>query len=125
MEDILQTLPLDASTWWAQRRLKYNKGLAVAGVAAFIAYAIIGRLLVNDFEITLFTTLFQGMGYLIMMGVANLFYYLGPFVDKLVNPNRNEKFRKRLFMAGCVSSYALPFSIPLLIIILYSGKNIQ
>ena len=109
--------------WWASRRLKYNKGLVIAGLLAFLLYAILSSLLiapyVEDFEITLFTIFFQGIGYLIMIGVANIFYGLGPLVDKLYNKDNNERFRQRLFNFGYWFSFALPFSIPLLVVVTY------
>lgn len=121
---IKPTTNLDASAkWWADRRLKYNKGLIAAGVSAFLLYAILGSMLiaphVNDFEITLFTIFFQGIGYLIMMGIANIFYGLGPLLDELYNISNDERFRQRLFNFGYWFSFALPFSIPVFIVITY------
>src|SRR5678815_5777693 len=61
-------------TWWSARRVRYNVGLVVAGILAFIAYVAVGFTMLPpdaDFEVTIFTTLFQGIGYLFMMGVAN------------------------------------------------------
>jgi len=107
--------------WWASRRLRYNKGLVIAGLLAFLLYAIFGSLLIrDDFEITLFTIAFQGIGYLFMIGVANIFYGLGPLVDGLYNRQNDESFRQRLFNFGYWFSFALPFSIPLLIVVIYA-----
>lgn len=109
--------------WWASRRLKYNIGLVIAGITAFILYVILGSTLImpydENFEITLFTTIFQGIGYLFMMFVANLFYNLGHVADKMFNKNNDEQFRKRLFNYGYWFSFGLPFLIPLMIVIMY------
>lgn len=109
--------------WWTSRRLKYNRGLVIAELLAFLLYAILGSLLiaphVEEFEITLFTILFQGIGYLFMIGVANVFYGLGPFVDKLYNKKNDEEFRKRLFNWGYWFSFSLPFSVPILVVVNY------
>jgi hypothetical protein len=114
---------LTSKQWWAQKRIKYNVGLIIAGITAFFAYAILGGLLiapyVNDFEITLFTIFFQGVGYLIMMLVANIFYNLGHYVDKHYNKTNSSAFRQRLFNLGFWFSVSLPFLIPLLIVIEY------
>ena len=87
--------------WWSEKRLCYNVGLVVAGVAAFILYVILASLLIapydHDFEISLFTTFVQGFGYLIMIGIANIFYFLGPLFDKLFNKEGKEFFRSRLY----------------------------
>lgn len=68
--------------WWAARRWHYNLGLVISGLLAFIAYAFIywnfKERFGPDTEITIFTTIFQGIGYLLMIGIANLFYHLGP-----------------------------------------------
>jgi hypothetical protein len=109
--------------WWASRRWKYNKGLIIAGIAAFLLYAILGGILIepydNDFEVTLFTIGFQGIAYLFMMGIANLFYFLGPVLDKALNKDNTDKFRISLFNTGYWFSVALPFLIPIMIIIQY------
>src|ERR1700712_4705586 len=106
--------------WWASRRWKYNKGLIIAGICAFLLYAILGGILIephdNDFEITLFTTGFQGIGYLFMMGIANLFYFSGAALDKVLNKNNTDQFRTNLFNVGYWFSTALPFSIPIIIV---------
>jgi hypothetical protein len=110
-------------TWWAQKRLKYNIGLILAGIIAFLLYAILGSILIvphdPDFEITLFTIAFQGFGYFIMILIANLFYYLGPLTDRLINKDNSEKFRKNLYNLGFCFSVGLPFLIPIIIVIQY------
>jgi len=113
----------DVTRWWSERRRKYNKGLVIAGFTAFIAYAVLGELLIAPydryFEITLFTTLFQGIGYLFMVLVANLFYNLGPFLDKHFNTKNSNFFRNSLFYLGFWFSVGLPFLIPAMIIVEY------
>ena len=109
--------------WWASRRLKYNKGLVIAGITAFFLYAILGSTLImpydSEFEITLFTIVFQGIGYLFMMFIANLFYNLGHIVGNMFNKNNDERFRQRLFNLGYWFSFGLPFLIPIIIVIMY------
>jgi len=118
-ENIQQT----SKQWWASRRLKYNIGLIIAGISAFILYVIAGSTLImpydENFEITLFTTVFQGIGYLLMMLIANLFYNLGHIADKKFNKVNDERFRERLFNIGYWFSFALPFLIPAMIVIMY------
>jgi hypothetical protein len=109
--------------WWQRRRFQYNNLLASAGIVAFIFYAILGSLLiapyVDDFEITFFTIVSQGIGYLIMMGIANVFYNLGYWVDEKYNRNNTDEFRTMLYKLGCWFSCFLPFLIPIIIIIEY------
>ena len=109
--------------WWAERRARYNKGLLVAGIVAFVCYVIVGSLLIaphdKDFEITIFTTIFQGAGYLFMMLIANLFYGLGYWADKTFNGKNKEVYRRRLFKLGLTFSCGLPFLVPISLIIQY------
>jgi hypothetical protein len=109
--------------WWAKKRAKYNAGLIIAGFTAFIAYVILSGILIapfdNNFEVTLFTIVFQGVGYLFMMLIANLFYNLGPLIDRHYNKNNTEEFRERLFNFGFRFSVGLPFLIPISIVVEY------
>jgi len=109
--------------WWEAKRLKYNVGLVIAGLTAFITYVVLASFLIapydHDFEITLFTTLFQGIGYLIMMVIANLFFNLGHFADKHYNTTNSDTYRKRLFNFGFWFSVGLPFLILILVVISY------
>jgi hypothetical protein len=125
MSDINKTGLLEdfARVWWASKRLHYNKGLVIAGVTAFILYAILGSVLIApydyEFEISLFTILFQGIGYLFMMLIANLFYNLGYFVDTAFNKNNDNNYRVKLYSLGYWFSFCLPFLIPVLTVLRY------
>jgi hypothetical protein len=110
-------------SWWESKRFQYNKGLVVAGITAFLTYAILGSILIapydQEFEITHFTIVFQGIGYLVMIAIANFLYLLGPFVDANFNRANNQQFRERLYLLGYWFSIALPFLIPLMVVIIY------
>ena len=109
--------------WWASRRVKYNAGLLIAGVIAFLAYAILSITLIYphdpDFEIYLFTILFQAAGYLFMILIANLFYNLGPLIDEKQNKLNSETYRQRLFRLGFWFSICIPFLVPCFIVLEY------
>lgn len=111
--------------WWCEKRLLYNFGLVTSGILAFILYVVVGVNFImpydNDFEITLFTLFFQGFGYLMMMGLANLCYYMGVYLD-LNNPENSEKFRKDLFKLGFWFSFLLPLLIPIMLLISYFSE---
>jgi hypothetical protein len=111
--------------WWQERQLRYNKGLVLAGITAFIAYCIVGEIYIapyEEFEVTLFTTAFQGIGYLIMMAIANVFYYLGYLIDVSFNKDNKESFRRNLYNLGFWFSFGLPYMIPLLLILKFGGR---
>jgi hypothetical protein len=103
--------------WWSTRRLRYNVGLVVAGILAFIAYVAVGSALSSyvKFEITLFTICFQGIGYLIMIGLANVCYFLGPFSERIVRPSDPLRYRAICYRLGFWFSVFLPFSVPVLL----------
>lgn len=119
-------LPSDALRWWEQRRLRYNIGLIVAGVLAFIAYAaVIVRFgdvinaadLSQADEFSGFTLVFQGIGYLFMMFVANICFFLGPLSEWWFQPQDVANYRKVAFRLGSWCSFALPFAIPVLLLV--------
>jgi hypothetical protein len=110
-----------STAWWRARRLRYNVGLVVAGILAFIAYAIVCITLLPedaDVEITPFTMLFQGVGYLLMIGAANVCYSVGPLSERIVCPADPEKYRHICYRLGFWFSVLLPFSIPALLTVL-------
>ena len=114
----------DTWRWWEGRRLRYNIGLALAGWAAWgVAATAIWTLGANlpfetdNPEVTLFTILFQGTLYLLVMGAANLFYLLGPLSEAVLRPVDAEDYRKRMFGLGFWFSMALPFLFPALVLI--------
>ena len=120
-------MPLDAvadsqsaRAWWEQRRLRYNIALIVAGVLAFAAYvAVVDRGIsmgtMPGAEITLFTTAFQGFGYLLMMAIANVCYFAGPLSESIVKPKNIHRYRRVMYWLGFCFSVLLPFTIPALV----------
>lgn len=110
----------NARSWWEQRRLRYNIGLVVAGLLAFVCYVgVVDRGIstgaMPDAEITLFTTAFQAVGYLFMMAVANVCYLAGPLSESLVKPTNLDSYRRVTYQLGFWFSVLLPFSIPALV----------
>ena len=113
----------DIPDWWESRRKKYNMGLIISGIISYILYVILGSILIAphdyEFEITIFNFVFQGFLFMIVILIANLFYNLGAFTDKHFNKRNEEKFRQRIYNLGFWFSVALPFLIPILIVIEY------
>jgi hypothetical protein len=107
--------PWATEKWWAARRRRYNIGLLVAGPLGFLCYAYsVSRCIdlqaAGEWEITIFTTIFQGLAYLALMGIANLCYYLGPWSERLLNPGNVARYRKTAFRLGFWFSVLLPFT---------------
>ena len=108
--------------WWSEKRLKYNVGLVVSGFLAFFVYCVVVKYVIPpapDVEITLFTIIFQGIGYLIMIGIANIFYNIGEFSEKIIKPKNIEQYRNRTFHLGFWFSCGLPFLIPIILLFTY------
>lgn len=108
--------------WWSDKRGQYNLGLILSGLLAFILYAIVVEFIVPsdiDIEITIFTMLFQGIGYLVMMVIANLFFNLGALSERIIKPKNIDLYRNRAFILGFWFSCGLPFLLPLYLVILY------
>jgi hypothetical protein len=107
--------------WWSSKRIKYNKGLLIAGFVALILYCTLGPIFIAphavEFEETIFEMAFQGVAYLIMMIIANVFYTLGSLIDISLNTNNSQRFRNRLFSLGYWFSVALPSLIILSIML--------
>jgi len=105
-------------TWWESRRFHYNVGLVLAGVLAFLCYATVCYTLLPrvldacEIEVNVFTTLFQGVGYLFMMGIANVCYFLGPLSERLFRPRNVERYRRICYRIGFWGSVFVPFSVP-------------
>ncbi len=110
------------SVWWRKKRIKYNIGLIISGIIAFIFYAIIVEKLVKpnnpNAEMNLIFIFIQGFFYLVCMLIANIFYFLGPIAEKLIKPKNINIYRKITFGLGFWFSFALPFSIPVALLII-------
>jgi hypothetical protein len=125
------TFSSDAFRWWERRRLRYNIGLVVAGVLSFVAYAVVvvryGDIInaadpSQADEFSGLVLVFQGIGYLFMMFVANICFFLGPLSERWVHPDDVVAYREKAFHFGFWCSLALPFAIPVLLLInVWSG----
>jgi hypothetical protein len=107
--------PLARKAWWSGRRDRYNIALLVAGLLAFICYAAAVERCIDlhapgDWEITIFTTVFQGFAYLIMVGLANVCYFLGPWSERVLKPHNVATYRTTAFRLGFWFSVLLPFT---------------
>jgi len=102
----------DAWRWWEGRRLRYNIGLAVAGVVAWGLFVAEGLLLTHWFSLSVSATLATGLLWLVAMGIANLLFFLGPVSERVLKPKDRDAYRRRIFGLGFWSSMAVPFLFP-------------
>jgi hypothetical protein len=107
----------DTWTWWQARRLQYNLTLAAGGWAAYaLAVALnyaFGHPVWRDWRGGLGMTLFLGTAYAVVMGMANVFYLLGPAVEGWVKPADVAHYRRNAYAMGRWGSLAVPFCFPM------------
>ena len=117
---------MEAYRWWFSRLGRYNLWVALSGICAASASAAIISAVPDalpEAEITIFAIAFQGAAYLAVMGIANLIILLsGPALEKMIRPALQEVFRARLFRVVFWCSCAMPFLIPLALLIKALGS---
>jgi hypothetical protein len=113
--------------WWQSRRLRYNLSLAAAGMVAYgLALALPTALRQPawpSLQGGVAMTLYLGVGYLILMGVANVCYLVGPGLEALLRPADPGSFRRSAFALGFWGSVALPFAFPAMILAMLIGAS--
>jgi hypothetical protein len=82
---------LSASEWWGLRRARFNIGLFIAGLLAFGVYAIRAF---ADVGISVFTTIYLIVSFLLAIGIANILYFMGPISERLLKPENVATYRK-------------------------------
>jgi hypothetical protein len=109
-------VPAEAWVWWQARRLRYNLALALSGLAAYAVFVALffafGSPPWKSWQDALSMTLFMGVGFLVLMGAANVCYVLGPIMESLVKPADSVRYRRTTFAMGFRGSVALPFAVP-------------
>lgn len=118
--------PVESYPWWNSQRLRYNIWLGIAGLISFISYAIIVEFLLiptkEEAEITAFTIIFQAFGYLIMMFIANICYFIGPILENSIKPKNVNVYRKITYNLGLWFSVTLPLFVPVFLLLNYLLK---
>ena len=67
----------------------------------------------------MFTTAFQGLGFLFMVAVANVCYLAGPFCESVIKRTNLDRYRRVTFQLGFWFSVLLPFTIPVIVALSY------
>lgn len=119
----------DGWTWWESRRLRYNVVVLAGAIPAFFLYCALFDFIVShtpperrsEVDITLFTTAFQGCGW---MFLANLFCLLGVNCERYVKPERITVYREKAYRRGCWFAFLIPFAVPLLVFLGHVGKPV-
>lgn len=117
--DIWNNKTKSRNEWWKNKRWNYNLGLILSGILAFFLYFIVVEFIVLKSEknwageLSVFSITFQGIGYLIMIGVANIFYNLGLISELIIKPKNPDKYRELIYKLGFWFSFSIPLLIPI------------
>jgi hypothetical protein len=107
----------DTWTWWQARRLRYNLALAASGVAAYLlALAFFGLFGEVPWDGWLAGTMVRALAFLVVMGVANICYLIGPLGEAWLKPAEPQRYRDTAYAMGFWGSVALPFVFPLAVL---------
>lgn len=98
--------------WWAARRLRYNGillGAAPVSLACLFAiwWAFEDRL--PCLQARGFSLMFGAILFVLGLGAANLFYCLGPLIERLLDPRHLRVYRPGAFALGTGFSLTLIF----------------
>ena len=108
----------DAWRWWQARRLTYNVALGTAGWAAYgsavLFHTAVGKPLWENWQAGVAITLALGTLFMMVMGVDNVLFLLGPWTERVTRPSDVDGFRKSAWRLGFYGSIAVPFLFPLL-----------
>ena len=117
----------DAWKWWQAKRLRYNIAL---GAAAWIAYGLnaaqfyaFNHPIWKSWQGGVAMTLFLGTLFLVVMGIANVLFLLGPWTEQVTRPSDVDGYRKTAWRLGFYGSIAVPFLFPLLNLARLIGSN--
>ena len=88
--------------WWEARRSRFNRGLALAGMAAMMLYYVLQYhefkwYRFSEFQFNWLFFCFQLAAYMVYMGLANLIYNLGLILESMWPPVGLPAFRLKLF----------------------------
>jgi hypothetical protein len=104
--------------WWEARRSTLNRSLLASGALVLLVYYALMRWRVAAFTGEAFRVqprqvLFLVVIYLIYMGIANLLYNIGVFVERAQKPAEPSAYRHRtfqlIFWVAIVAPYVVVF----------------
>jgi hypothetical protein len=114
-----QNLPTNLPDWWNHNRLKYNKGLAVAGLISIVITALAFYLFDNSIQEGLSVLIIAVPVYILYMAALNFIFLVSEFFDRRYNSNIDNNSRDFIFRYFYWFSLALPFLYPVFIISMF------
>lgn len=101
-----------ASAWWTAQRWRYNAILLVGAFVSFLCLLGVGwafEARLSCLEITAFSVAVGGVFFILGLGLANICYYIGPLLERLLQPKQVLRFRRAAFALGTAFSLSLIF----------------
>ena len=108
--DILQQQKMiQPSDWWNAKRLSFNRNLFFVGGISLFSLFVFNTWMLPFYRLPLpFSVLFLILFYLIYIGAANMVYSLGLTMEKIIEPEDRDSFRKKTYQYLYWSAIALP-----------------
>lgn len=112
----MQTLKVD---WWNTHRIKYNKGLLIAGIGAIIITAFLFLFFDNSTNEFLTALGFGPIVYLVYMAAMNLIFLTLEIADRGISNDINHKTKNTVFRLLYWTSVIFPFSYPIFVLTMF------
>ena len=113
---------LDAREWWESRRPRYTRTVAGACAISMFAFLFVecACFPAGDFTLLWVAALpiKIAVGAALVgaaVGLANLAYFLGPLLERVVRPVEPACFRERWYRIGTFLSVAVPTAAPIVV----------
>lgn len=112
----MQTLKVD---WWNNHRIKYNKGLAIAGIGAILTTAFLFLFFDNSTNEFLTGLGLSSIAYLVYMSAMNLIFLTLELADRGISNDIDHKTKSTAFRLLYWTSVIFPFSYPIFILTMF------
>ena len=102
----------DRRAWWSGQRRRYNILLIAAApisAASLLAVWALFEERLPCLEITAFSVALGAILFFLALGIANIFYFLGPLSERVIRPRNAKAFRRWSYGFGVAFSLLLIF----------------
>lgn len=106
-----------AKEWWAERRVTFNAVLIAAGLFALIRFYVLSEVRCaaipgSTVAATPLAVLAHLAGVLVVLGLANLAYRLGPRLERRLAPARVDGYRRWAYRLGLAGVLVVLLVVP-------------
>ncbi|NQU54504.1 MAG: hypothetical protein HQ522_18425 [Bacteroidetes bacterium] len=112
----MQTLKVE---WWNNHRMKYNKGLVIAGIAAIVITSLLFLSYDNSTDEFLTALWVGSIVYFVYMATLNLIFLILELADRGISNDINQRTKSTAFRLLFWTSVIFPFSYPIFILTMF------